>query len=406
MIAWEDHRARILAAADPLDTVTLPLGLAQGCVLAEDVTTRWPVPLFDNSAMDGYAVRRAEATEGARLTVVADVAAGNAEDPDLGPGEAVRIMTGAPMPTAADAVVPIEQVVAGPADRAGVPAWIEVTTAPAAGAHIRRRGEDVPASSMTLSRGTTLGPWQLGAAASAGHGELRVHRRPRVAVISTGSELVDPADTPRRGQIPESNSVVLAAALRASGMEVASVDRVRDDEGERLAALVDAADADAVILSGGASVGAYDVVKETLSTRGVRFDKVGIQPGKPQGFGTRDDGTLIFALPGNPVAVATCFEVFVRPALRKLAGHTDLFRPQVTRTATTSWRTPPGRAQVLPAVLVPGPAGTDDGVAPATAGGSGSHLVASLARAEALAFVPAHISHVNEGDDVTVMVLS
>ncbi|MGO1320838.1 MAG: molybdopterin molybdotransferase MoeA, partial [Galactobacter sp.] len=279
--------------------------------------------------------------------------------------------------------------------------WIEITAEPKPAAHIRRRGEDIADGAVTLSAGTPLGPWQLGSAASSGYAQVPVHRRPRVAVISTGSELIDPAETPQRGQIPESNSVVLAAALRASGVEVVSVNRVRDDEGTRLAALVDSADADAVILSGGASVGAYDVVKETLAPRGVRFDKVGIQPGKPQGFGTRDDGALIFALPGNPVAVATCFEVFVRPALRKLAGHTGLFRTEVTRTASTSWKTPPGRAQVLPVVFT-----VPNAVAPATAGGSGSHLVASLSQAEALALIPAHVERVNEGDDITVMVLS
>lgn len=400
MIVWEDHRARILAAAHPLPTVTVALEHARGQVLAADVVSRWPVPLFDNSAMDGYAVRHAEVEVGARLPVVADLPAGSAEDPDFGPGEAVRIMTGAPMPTTADAIVPIEDTVPGP-DQNGIPAWIEVTAHPEPAAHIRHRGEDTAQGAVALAAGTVLGPWQLASAASAGQAEVRVHRRPRVAVISTGSELVDPAQTPARGQIPESNSVVLRADLEAAGMEVVSVDRVRDDEGERLARIVDSADADAVILSGGASVGAYDVVKETLSPRGVDFARVGIQPGKPQGFGVRADGALIFALPGNPVAVATCFEVFVRPALRKLAGHTELFHRQETRRATTSWSCPPGRAQVLPAVL-DGP----DGVAPATAGGSGSHLVTSLAQAEVLALIPAATQRVTKGDEVLVMMNS
>ncbi|MCP3424583.1 molybdopterin molybdotransferase MoeA [Rothia sp. AR01] len=401
MIPWEEHRERLLTAARPLPAATVPLSLAGGCVLASDVVTRWPVPLFDNSAMDGYAVRRAEAPEGARLAVVADVAAGSAEDPELGAGEAARIMTGAPVPTAADAVVPLEATVAGPADARGVPGWIEVTAAPAPGAHVRRRGEDLAAGSVSLSAGVVLGPWQLAAAAAAGHAEVTVHRRPRVAVISTGTELIDPAGTPRRGQIPESNSVLLAAALRASGLDLASVDRVRDDEGERLARLVDAAEADAVILTGGASVGAYDVVKEALAPRGVAFDRIGIQPGKPQGFGTRADGAPIFALPGNPVAVATSFEVFVRPALLRLAGRADPFRREELRRATAPWRCPAGRAQVLPVVL-DGP----DGVAPATAGGSGSHLVASLAAAEALAIVPASVERVMEGDEILVMMLA
>jgi len=401
MIPWEDHRDRLLAAAHPLPPLAVTLAAARGLVLAEDVVTRWPVPLFDNSAMDGYAVRREDAGVGARLTVVADVPAGSAEDPRLGPGEAARIMTGAATPTDADVVVPLEDTVAGPAGPGGVPAWIELTRAPAPGAHVRRRGEDLAAGAVSLHAGTALGPWQLAAAASAGYDVLCVHRRPRVAVISTGSELIDPSGTPGRGQIPESNSVLLAAALDEAGMELVSVDRVRDDEPERLAALVDAAEADAVILTGGASVGAYDVVKETLAPRGVRFDKVGIQPGKPQGFGVRTDGAPIFALPGNPVAVAACFEVFVRPALLRLAGRAEVFRREEHRRATVPWRCPPGRAQVLPVML-----DGLDGVAPATAGGSASHLVASLAVAEALAIVPAATERIEEGDEVLVMVLS
>ncbi|MCF8610382.1 molybdopterin molybdotransferase MoeA [Gordonia sp. HY285] len=400
VITVDEHRARILAATTRTALVRLPLAEAVGRVLAEDVVSRWPVPLFDNSAMDGYAVRGVDATEGAVLRVVADVPAGSALDPTIGAGEAARIMTGAPTPSDADAVVPLEHTDLGTVITADAPATITVTREPTAGAHIRRVGEDAPAGAVAVTAGTVLGPWQLSAIASAGHTRVTVHRAPRVAVVSTGSELIDPAGTPTRGQIPESNSVLLAAAVRSAGAEVVTVTTVADDESALIALLVDL-EADAVILSGGASVGAFDVVKSVLDGTGtIEFGPVAMQPGKPQGFGTDDAGRLVFALPGNPVGVAVSFEMFVRPALLTMAGRSDIERPRVTRAAATGWRCPVGRTQFLPAVI------DADTVRPATAGGSGSHLVTSLALAHALAVVPADVDRVDEGDLVEVMVLS
>ncbi|WOC13920.1 molybdopterin molybdotransferase MoeA [Gordonia sp. MP11Mi] len=395
-----EHRDRVLSATTRTPLIRVPLADAVGCVLAEDVVSRWPVPLFDNSAMDGYAVRGADAADGAVLRVVADVPAGSALDPPIGAGEAVRIMTGAPMPSGADAVVPLEHTDLGTVITADPTAAITITRAPARGAHIRRLGEDAPAGAVAVAAGTVLGPWQLSAIASAGHARVAVHRAPRVAVVSTGSELIDPSGTPARGQIPESNSILLAAAARSAGAEVVTVATIPDDE-SALAALLADVEADAVILSGGASVGAFDVVKAVLDGSGtIEFGPVAIQPGKPQGFGTDDAGRLVFALPGNPVSVAVSFEMFVRPALLATAGRTDIDRPRVTRAAATGWRCPAGRTQVLPAVI------DTDTVRPATAGGSGSHLVTSLAVAQALAIIPADTDRVNEGDLVEVMVLS
>ncbi|WP_285727196.1 gephyrin-like molybdotransferase Glp [Psychromicrobium xiongbiense] len=401
MITPGEHLSRILAAAQPLPAQRLPLTQARGLVTAREVTSRWPIPLFDNSAMDGYAVRRADAVPGARLRLVADLPAGTDADPHLGPGEAARIMTGAPVPGDADAIVPLEQTELGTTVEAGMPKSITVLTAPAPGAHIRRQGEDAPAGTVTVPAGIELGPWQLSSVASAGHDQLWVHRSPRVAVISTGSELVPPAATPRRGQIPESNSVLLSAALAGAGAgaDVVDVSWVPDDEAALRAHLATLA-VDAVILSGGASVGAFDVVKAVLSSLGILFDRVAMQPGKPQGFGVLPDGTLAFCLPGNPVAVAVSFEMFVRPALRALAGHTQVERPRVTRTASVGWGCPPHRMQVLPAVI------DETFVRPATSGGSGSHLVSSLAKAHALALIPAETERVHEGETITVMVLS
>lgn len=400
MISVDQHRARILAAAQPLQPEHLALADALGRVLAEDVTSRWPVPLFDNSAMDGYAVRRTDAVAGATLRVVADVAAGSAEDPPISLGECVRIMTGAPVPADADAIVPLEQTDLGTEILPDPPARITVLAQPREGAHIRRRGDDAPAGSLTVSAGTTLGAWQLSAIASAGHDRVRVTRAPRVAVISTGSELIPPSATPRRGQIPESNSVLLGAAVRASGAVLVGTATVSDDPQELRDALA-GFDVDVMILSGGASVGAFDVVRAVVGEElGARFDRVAVQPGKPQGFGVLESGMLAFCLPGNPVSVAASFEMFVRPALRKMAGFADIDRKRVVRRAASAWNSPPDRAQILPVVF------DDETVRPATAGGSGSHLVSSLAVATAFAIVPAETQRVQEGDPVTVMVLS
>ncbi len=396
----DEHRARILDAAAPLPVEAVPLSEALGRVLASDVRSRWPVPLFDNSAMDGYAVHGVDATAGAELRVVADVPAGSSLDPAIGPGEAARIMTGAPVPTDTDAVVPLEHTDLGTEVRAAAPDRIIVTTAPRPGAHIRRAGEDAEAGSLTVGAGTVLGPWQLSAVASAGHDVVDVRRSPRIAVVSTGSELIAPSGEPLRGQIPESNSVLLASAAAAAGADVVAVHTVADDESD-LITVLDGVDVDVVVLSGGASVGAFDVVKAVLDRTGsIEFGPVSMQPGKPQGFGVGTDGALYFCLPGNPVSVAVSFEMFVRPALLTLAGRSDVDRRRVTRRAAVGWRTPPGRTQVLPVVF------DDTTVRPATAGGSGSHLVSSLSVAQALAIVPAGIERVEEGAAVEVMVLT
>lgn len=403
MIGIEEHRARILAAAAPLPPVTVGLAAARGAAAAARVTSRWPIPLFDNSGMDGYAVRRTDAAVGARLRVTADVPAGSSADPPVGAGEAVRVMTGAPVPTGADAVIPLEHTDLGTAVRPRAPESIVVTVEPAPGAHIRRAGEDSAAGSAVITAGTELASWQLSAIASAGYETVSVHRRPRFAVVSTGSELIAPSATPGRGQIPESNSVLLAAALAEAGAHVTHTLTVPDDE-SGLRAVLASLDVDAVVLSGGASVGAFDVVKAVLARQGVRFEPVAMQPGKPQGFGVGNDGTLLFCLPGNPVSVAASFEMFVRPAVRSLAGHARLDRPMVTARARAGWRSPPGRAQLLPAVLEFDADGA--GVRPATRGGSGSHLVTSLASADALAVVPPETTRIVEGDAVRVMMLT
>lgn len=403
LLTVEEHRARVLAAAVALPTETVRLADASGRTLAEPVLAAHDLPGFDNSSMDGFAVRfadveRADAENPVTLRVVGDLPAGSSADPSFGEGEAVRIMTGAAVPAAADAIVPFEDTTGGLADSLET---IEVFRAPAAaGAFIRRRGGDTRAGDVVLSAGERLGPFALSAAAAAGVAELVVHRRPRVAVVSTGSELVVPGTPPGRGQTPDSNSTLLAALISDTDADVTFTSCVPDEANAIHAVLDHAAEADVVVFTGGVSAGAYEPVRQALSDR-IVFEKVAMQPGKPQAFGVLDDGRLVFGLPGNPVSVAVSFEVFVRPALLALQGRTALDRRLARLTASESWTTPPGRRQYLPAAidLVEGT------VRPATAGGSGSHLAASLARAEAFAIVPAEVSTVSVGDPLDVMLI-
>jgi len=292
------------------------------------------------------------------------------------------------------------------------------------GAYVRRVGSDARPGDLVLPAGTTLGPQHLAAAAAVGAASVRVHRRPRVGVLSTGDELVPPGAALRHGQLPDSNSYLLAAAVRAAGADAVRLPSVPDDAGTLrrvLAELVAGGHGriDAIVTSGGVSMGAFDVVKEVLATEaGMEFVQVAMQPGKPQGLGSLADGTPVFALPGNPVSAFVSFEVFVRPALLRMRGLVELGRETVWAIAAEGWRPSPGRTQYLPVAFVPIPgaaAGSlpeslpePDGelrVRPASRGGSGSHLVASLARAQGLAVVPASTTQVSAGDRVRVLVL-
>ena len=405
----EEHLAEILAAARPLDTVEVTLAAASGRTLATPVLARVDIPVFDNSAMDGFAVRFADveaasADAPVALRVVADLPAGTDLDPPLAAGEAARIMTGSPLPTEADTVVPFEDTARGLEDSL---TQADVLVAPRArGAHVRRRGGDAHTGDEIIPAGVMLGALQLAAAAAAGVPRVTVTRAPRVVVLSTGTELAAPGAALRRGQIPESNSVLLSELAREAGADVVHVGSVGDDEGDFRAVLASAVDADVVITSGGVSAGAYEVVKNALgSDAAISFVKVAMQPGKPQGFGVLPGGALFFGLPGNPVSSAVSFETFVRPALLALQGRANLHRPVLRLPAAEGWSTPPGRRQYLPAAIDR----TDPArwtVRPATAGGSGSHLAGGLARAEAYAVVAAELSRVEPGDLVDVMLVS
>ncbi|MFJ4037006.1 gephyrin-like molybdotransferase Glp [Microbacterium sp. NPDC090007] len=348
MIDVAAHLAAVLDAVRPLDAESRDVAAARGRVLRHPVHAAVDVPAFDSSAMDGFAVRdlRAPAT----LRVIADLPAGTERDPRMDAAVAARIMTGAPVPTDATAVVPFEDTARG---LAGGLDPVDVVVAPRGpGAHIRRRGSDVRAGDLVVDAGVRLNAARIGAIAASGVSTVEVSRAVRVAVVSTGSELVRPGAPMRRGQIPESNSVLLAGLAEEAGADVVLRTSVGDEgEGPRAAiAEAEAAGADVVVFSGGVSAGAYEVVKNTLGDL-MRFERVRMQPGKPQGFGRTAAGTLLFGLPGNPVSAAVSFELFVRPALRALEGDVELARSQVRVALAGGWRARPGRTQYVPVSL-------------------------------------------------------
>ncbi|MDQ7992221.1 MAG: molybdopterin molybdotransferase MoeA [Propionicimonas sp.] len=395
-----EYRAELLALVEPDHrSERVALDEAQGRVLAEDVLAATANPAFDNSAMDGYAVRYADVSElPARLQVVGELPAGSSWDPDLGPGECVLIMTAAPLPTRADTVGPLE-------DTDGGRDWVEVAATPGAlGAHVRRSGEDYPAGAVVAVAGTRLAPGSLGAVATAGATAVAARPRPVVAVCATGDELVDDGAELGRGRLHESNSHALAAALRRDGAEVVRGAPLPDDAAA-LARWLDASapGADLVLLTGGASVGAHDVVRDLLTARaGGVFRHVMVQPGKPQGW-ARWAGTPVVALPGNPLSATLCYEVFVRPLLARRLGCPP--PASLVAVAASGWSCPPGRAQVVPVVL----ASAEDGrllARPAHPRGSASHLASSLASADAIALVGEQVEQVAAGDLLEVQVLA
>jgi molybdopterin molybdotransferase len=398
----DQHLADLLAIVDTIAPLDLQLLDAHGCILAEPVVAGVDLPMFDNSSVDGYAVRLADVANASEATpvqlpVVGDIAAGSRPAYTVQPGMSVRIMTGALLPPGAEAVVPLEWTDRGIAS-------VTINQAPAAGANVRRKGEDVQAGDTVLDAGTRLGPGQLGLLAAVGRDRVMVRPRPRVVIISTGSELVEPGTRTEPGQISESNSYILTTAAREAGAVAFRVGIVPDDDRSLMNAIEDQLiRADLVLTSGGVSVGAYDVVKEVLSRLGtVSFETVAMQPGKPQGYGTiGPDSTPIITLPGNPVSSYVSFEVFVRPVIRRLLGVEPLHRPVVRAACQEGFTSPAGKRQYARGWL-----DVSDGryvVRPV--GGAGSHLVGGLAHANALIVVPEAVTEVPEGGTVEVMVL-
>jgi molybdopterin molybdotransferase len=392
----EEHLAVVSALIPGLLEDDVPLGQAAGRVLARDVEALVGLPGFTNSAMDGYAARwdevgHAATSDPVRLPVAEDVPAGRGDLVPLAPGTVHRIMTGAPVPEGADVVVPVEQTDAATD-------VVTITGSPARGTHLRHAGEDIAAGTVALPAGTAMGAAQLGLAAAVGHTRLPVRRRPRVLVLSTGSELVEPGTPLQPGQIYESNSVMLAAAVEAAGGEARTLHFVPDDVDAFLTTVrAELPTADLLITSGGVSAGAYEVVKDAFGALGtVQFVKVAMQPGGPQGAGTID-GVPVVTLPGNPVSSFVSFEVFVRPVLRRALGHTHPDRLRAPARLTSALRSPAGRRQFLRGWY-------DDGRV-WQVGGPGSHLVAHLARANCLVVVPEDVTELPAGAEVAVVLI-
>jgi molybdopterin molybdotransferase len=402
MKSVDEHLSDLLSGIEAISPLELQLLDAHGCILSEAVVADVDLPAFDNSSMDGYAVRVADVahaseTNPVKLPVVGDIAAGSQSAYSVQPGLSTRIMTGAPIPAGAEAVVPIEWTDQGIAA-------VTITRAPKAGQYIRRAGEDVRSGELVLDIGTRLGPGQIGLLAAVGRDRVKVRPRPRVVIISTGSELVEPGQPTRAGQIHESNSYILTTAAREAGATVFRVGIVPDEPHKLMDAIEDQLiRADLVLTSGGVSVGAYDVVKEVLSRLGtVAFEQVAMQPGKPQGFGTiGPDSTPIITLPGNPVSSYVSFEVFVRPVIRRMLGVEPLARPMVRAVCKEAMTSPEGLRQFARAWI-----DVEDGryvVKPV--GGAGSHLVGDLAQANAFVVIPEDVTEIPAGGAADVMVL-
>jgi len=395
----EEHLAEILGTIRPLAPAEFGVGDVDGLVLAEDVTAASPLPSFDNSAMDGYAVRVADiaaATEEDPVTlpVTAEVAAGDTGPYALQPGTSIKIMTGAMMPDGAEAVVPVEWTDGGGAR-------VTIRARAGYGHAVRLAGGDAKAGQVLVTAGTRLRPMHVAVIAAAGRGSVLVRPRPRVVVLSTGSELTEPGAPIIPGRIWDSNSFMIAAAAREAGGQAYRRAIVRDHPDEVLPAIEDQlARADLMITTGGVSMGGeHDVVKAALQQLGtIMFRKVAMQPGMPQGFGTIGQ-VPIFTLPGNPVSAYVSFQVFARPALGALQACDDLGLPAVRAELAGPLRSPPGRRSFLRGVLD----SSRGRVTPLT--GQGSHQVATLGQANALVVVPERVERMAEGDTAEVLVL-
>jgi molybdopterin molybdotransferase len=399
VIALEEARDYILDRCAPLPPRSVPLLEGAGCVLAEDVVADEDVPPFANTAMDGYALRAADTADPpVRLRVVGTLAAGSAPSTEVRPGQAVRIMTGAPIPPGADAVVMVERT---QSENRGATVLVEVAVTP--GQHLREAGEDLRAGDAVFEAGTVLTPGHLGVLASIGRETVQVVPRARVGVLSTGDELVEGGRPLRAGQIRDSNRPTLLALVAGAGCEAVDLGLVGDDE-QALVAAVErgVAACDALVTSGGVSVGDFDYVKAVLERLGeMHWWQVAIRPAKPLAFGMIGS-TPVFGLPGNPVSSMVSFELFARPALRQMMGHAVLDRPRVSAvTDEDLGRRPDGKLHLVRVVAT-----ADDNWRwhVRSSGGQASHLLHAMARANALALLPDG-EGVAAGEEVETMLL-
>jgi molybdopterin molybdotransferase len=415
----------ILANFAPLESVEVALPASLGLVLAEDVTADMDIPPFDNSSMDGYAVRSqdvagANASQPAVLKLVGHLQAGGMpRDVDrVEPGTAFRIMTGAPIPPGADAVVRIEDTGEGkPLDKARlqpedsqasqveVGGDVVIYQGVGGGTNIRKAGGDIVKGTVVLRKGTLIRAAEIGVLASVGKATVPVYRRPRVVVLATGDELVDVGEVPGPGQIRNTNSYAITAQVRSWGAEAFDIGIARDNRESLIGKFEEAIalQPDLLVTSAGVSVGDYDIVKQVLMEMGtISMWRVKIKPGKPLAFGKlTESGVYFFGLPGNPVSSMVTMELFGRPALMKMMGRTDLYRPEVTARAIERIESSPGRENYIRGVV----AQQGDEYTARTTGAQGSEILTSMSKANALIVVGADMQFVEMGEKVRAIML-
>jgi molybdopterin molybdotransferase len=410
MVDVDEALARVLAAVSPLPAVDLPLLDADGLVLAADIVATSNVPPFRNSAMDGYAVRAAD-TAGAspsapiRLRIGGSVAAGQRPDHPLHPGTAIRVMTGAAVPDGADAVVRFEEtdeIAFGPESNRCLRSTIGIARAATPGENVRPAGEDVAAGSTILAEGTLLRPFEIGLMAALNYQTAPVHRRPLVALISTGDEVVDPGQDLLPGQIRNSNSLMLAAMAKRYGAEPIVFGVARDNSASVSNVLARAGSADLIVTSGGVSIGDYDVVKKVLRAEGnIALWQVRMKPGKPLAFGSIG-GRPLLGLPGNPVAAAVSFEQFGRPAIKTMLGRPDRFAPTVEARLRERIE---NRGQRRHYVRVRVERSSSGEFTVSSAGDQGAGMLTTLARANGLLVIPETLDVAEPGMRLTVQMI-
>ncbi len=394
-VGFEEACRQILAATSPLGPEQAQLLDAAGRTLAEDFHAPWDLPRYDNSAMDGYAVRAADAAAAAELLVTGYNPAGSEELPPVAPGCAVKIMTGAAIPPGGELVVPVEEA----EEKDGK---VRLLTALPVREHIRFRGEDIAAGSKVLPAGTLLRPPEINLLASFGQALVPVYRRPRVAILSTGDELVELGTPLVEGRIINSNALSLAAAVRDAGGEPLLIGIARDTLESHREKLAQGLTADVLITSAGVSAGDRDLVREVLAELGVeqKFWKVDIKPGRPTAFGVKGS-TLVFSLPGNPVSTLVTFEFFVRPALRKLQGFTPAIRPFARVLLAEAVRKRPERVQFLRVQVRT----EQDRLVAFSAGDQNTGILSTMVRANGIVVLPAERDRFAAGDQVEALLL-
>jgi molybdopterin molybdotransferase len=389
MLSVEQAQEQVLARIARLEAQRVDALEALGCVLVSDIVSDIDVSPFDNSAMDGYALRAADVAGASDvapvvLRVVEHIGAGAYPTREVGPGEASRIMTGAPIPKGADSVVMVERT-ESLENGGSAGGTVAIKFAATLGDHIRLRGEDVRVGETVMRAGEVVGAAGIGLLAALGAARIDVHRRPNVAVISTGDELVGITDTPGLGQIRNSNSYSLAAQVLAAGGIPHMLGIARDNEADTRALLSRAPDYDIMVTTGGVSMGDFDVVKDVLEQIGeMDFWRVAMRPGAPQTYGTIG-GTPFFGLPGNPTSTMVGFELFVRPAIRRMRGFEELFRPRTAAVLTEDVRKKPDRRYFMRGRLVRTPAGAYE---VSLSGAQSSAMLTAMHRANCLISLP------------------